>query len=369
MKIFVLNQGSSSIKCSLYEFPLLPTDVVDPIWKKEIPWKNVQKTPLPQELQAFLSLQRVDCIGHRVVHGGDRISRSVFVDVNIKRIIRNVAKLAPLHNFSSLRGINKISEWFPEIPQVAVFDTSFHRTLPKEASVYPGPRSWMKMGIQRFGFHGISFQYCARRVSGLLKRRPQKMVVCHLGSGASLCAIKDGVSVDTTMGFTPLEGLMMNTRSGTVDPGILLYLLEKRKKNLKTLSKELYKKSGLLGLSGGSSDMRDLLKKRLDDDRVQLALDVYLHRLTGMIGSMVVSLGGLDTLVFTAGIGENSPWIRERVCERLSFLGISLNSSPKDASQDFVLSSESSKVQVAVIHTQEAFEIARECFLLMNGQA
>jgi acetate kinase len=265
---------------------------------------------------------------------------------------------------ADLEGIEILQQLFPKIPQVAVFDTAFHHTLPASASVYPGPYEWVKEGIQRYGFHGISFQYCTRRASAILGKVPEKMVICHLGSGASLCAVKNGKSVDTTMGFTPLEGLMMDTRSGTVDPGILLYLL--KKKTLKELSQELYEKSGLLGLSGVSSDMRDVLEKAAQSNKqASLAIDVYIHRLVSSIGSMIATLSGIDALVFTAGIGENAPLIRERVCSQFSFLGVHL-SQQQPTSEDRVLSSPDAKVKVLLIHTKEAFEIARECLQILR---
>jgi acetate kinase len=371
MKILVLNRGSSSVKCSLYDFTVFPGHFIEPVWKAEIEWKNTAKRgslKLEEKLQSLLSDKKIDCIGHRIVHGGKKYKESAVIKPEVKKEIRKLSDLAPLHNLADLEGIQILEKLFPGKPQVAVFDTAFHHTLPDYAKIYPGPYEWFRMGIQRYGFHGTSFQYCSRRTAEILGKEPEKLVICHLGSGASLCAIKKGKSIDTTMGLTPLEGLMMDTRSGTVDPGILLYLLEKKKKTVKILSKELYEKSGLLGLSGISSDMRDILKKASEDSpRASLAIDVYVHRLTSMIGSMVVSLGGLDTLVFTAGIGENASLIREQVCGRLSFLGIDLSKHPKKPVKgDHAISSPGSKVKVLVIHTQEAFEIARECWNKMH---
>ncbi len=372
MKILILNRGSSSVKCCLYDFSKLPDSSEDPLWEKKIEWKNISKegtSKIREDLHSLLSGKEIDCIGHRIVHGGKKYEESVFIDADVKKEIRNLADLAPLHNLADLEGIDILEKFFPGKPQIAVFDTAFHHTLPESAKIYPGPYEWVQMGIQRFGFHGTSFQYCSRRAVEILGKEPHRMVICHLGSGASLCAVKNGKSIDTTMGLTPLEGLMMDTRSGTVDPGILLYLLEKKGRTVKKLSTELYEKSGLLGLSGISSDMRDILEKASEGNiRAQLAIDVYVHRLIFMIGSMVASLDGIDTLIFTAGIGENASLIREQVCDRLSFLGINLSKHQQSNSEDYVISSPISKVKVLVIHTKEAFEIARECWKKMNNK-
>lgn len=347
MKILVINRGSSSIKSSLYDFSPSSQCL---IWESE-----TESTKL--DLAPFKNIE-IDCIGHRIVHGGKKYQRSARIDPTLKKEIKRLSALAPLHNKADLEAIQKLENIFPNIPQVAVFDTAFHHTMDEAATTYPGPYNWLKMGIRRYGFHGISFQYCTRRAKEILDAMPEKMVICHLGSGASLCAVKNGKSVDTTMGFTPLEGLMMDTRSGTVDPGILLHLLATRKRTVKQLSRELYEKSGLLGLSGVSSSMRDILNT--DTPRAKLALDVYVHRLSTMIGSMIATLGGVDTLVFTAGIGENAPLIRKRVCDQLSFLGIEIEATVNHG-KDTLISSENSPVKVLVIHTQEALEIAREC--------
>lgn len=361
MKILVLNNGSSSIKCCIYDLAHTPEKLIHPIWEGKIE----EKGSLKAQLKSLLLDKKVDCIGHRIVHGGKKYLASARIDQDVKSEIRKLSELAPLHNLADLAGIEILEELYPGIPQIAVFDTAFHHTIPIHAAIYPGPYSWFKEGIQRFGFHGISYQYCSKRAKFLLGANIEKMVICHLGSGASLCAVKDGKSIDTTMGFTPLEGLMMDTRSGTVDPGILLHLL--KKKTPEQLSKELYEESGLLGISGISSDMRDILTKAAQgNDRAQLAIDVYIHRLTTMIGSMIASLNGLEVLVFTAGIGENSPYIREQVCSRLSFMGIHLSKDPMNKTEDHLISTSDSKIKVLLIHTQESFEIAKDCMKLFE---
>jgi acetate kinase len=405
-------------------FSRFPDQLEKPIWETKIEWKNISdggSKKMKESLHSLSSEHEIDCIGHRIVHGGKKYHESIVIDANVKKEIQNLSDLAPLHNLADLEGIEILEKMFPKIPQVAVFDTAFHHSLPEAAKIYPGPYEWTQMGIQRYGFHGTSFQYCSRRVKEILYRtRPQTWkygkeapqnfwseratiaerqgasenenyeakptqpdskfvaeigisqdlltVICHLGSGASLCAVKNGKSIDTTMGFTPLEGLVMDTRSGSVDPGILLYLMKKKGRTVDELSKELYEQSGLLGLSGITSDMRDILKSSSKGDpRASIAIDVYVHRLTSMISSMAASLGGMEALVFTAGIGENSPQIREKVCKRLAFLGVNLSKDEQIVKEDCIISSASSKVKVLVIHTQEAFEIARECWKKVNG--
>jgi len=399
VKIFVLNRGSSSIKCDVYEFVNLPHKPIQPLWKARLQWKNsfeeatlkikndkgeeyVEKIrersagqALPYLIKFLVegkvailtSLKEIEMIGHRIVHGGREFKKSVPIDTKVKEKILQLSELAPLHNLPELQGIEILEKFFRGVPQVAVFDTAFHHSLPKKAAIYPGPYEWYEQGIQRYGFHGISFQYCAKRAGEILKQdlRSRKTVICHLGSGASLCAVKEGKSVDTTMGFTPLEGLMMDTRSGSIDPGIILYLQDKKKKSSKEVAHELYKKSGLFGVSGASSDMRDILEKsERGNPRATLALDIYIHRLNACIGSMIASLQGLDVLIFAAGIGENASFIREKVCENFSFLDLKLDRAKNQLSstKDRDLSARGSKVKLLVIHTEEAFEIARECW-------
>lgn len=362
MKILVLNRGSSSIKCSLHRWNKLPEQPVAAVWEKSLHWEgDIPRKKMMSRLKELIAeVGDVDVIGHRIVHGGKAFKGTVKVTSSVKAKIKKLSDLAPLHNIGDVEGM----ELFKNKPQVAVFDTTFHHTIPDAASVYPGPYAWIKQGIHRYGFHGINYQYCARRCAQLLKQEA-KMVICHLGSGASICAVDKGMSVDTTMGFTPLEGLMMDTRSGTIDPGILLHLMKKM--GHQRLSKMLYHESGLLGLSGVSSDMKELLGK-MELPRVRLALEVYLHRLNASIGAMVASLGGMEALVFTAGIGENSPWVRTRVCENFSFLGIKLDETKNQAArEDGLISSSDSKVQVMVVRANEAFEIARECWRKMHG--
>jgi acetate kinase len=268
------------------------------------------------------------------------------------------------------------------VPQVAVFDTGFHHHMPLAAATYPGPYEWFEQGIRRYGFHGINHQYCAERTAELLGKdlNSLKLVTCHLGNGCSLAAIREGRSVDTTMGFTPLEGLMMGTRSGSVDPGVLTYLMRRRHFLDEQLDDVLNKKSGLLGISGVSSDMREVLDARKNGNdparmgRAKLALDMYVHRLQSGIGAMIAVLGGIDALVFTAGVGENSPEVRAAACDNFAFLGLRLDheknaQSPMDADKDRDISTLDSTVRVLIIRAQEDWMIARACWNLVRATA
>ncbi len=399
MNILVVNRGSSTIKCFLYQFTDFSHEDIKPFWEAELEWKNAfeeahlsvkngkgleheeairEKDPKKalKYLVSFLfqgkvavlkALNEIDVIGHRIVHGGKYFHSSVHITEEVKEKIRLLAPLAPLHNLPELEAVEILETLLPNIPQIAVFDTAFHHTLPKAAQIYPIPYKWVEEGIRRYGFHGISFQYCAKRGAVMLNAAPDdlKMVICHLGSGASLCAIQNGKSIDTTMGFTPLDGLMMDTRSGSIDPGIILYLLENKKKSVQEISHELYEESGLLGISGNSGDMRDIIKKHLEGDlRATMALDIYIHTLNGFIAKMIASLKGIDLLIFTAGIGENTPLIRERVCETFSFLNMELDKTKnsQNSLEDREISTPDSKVKILVIHTKEAFEIASACW-------
>ena len=317
MKILVLNRGSSSLKTAFFENLTSPSDEnFDPFTK---------------------IFQSVDVIGHRIVHGGKNFHKSVRITPVIKKELASLSKLAPLHNKQEVSDIEKCEKLYPNIPQIAVFDTAFHHTLPEKAYIYPLPYKYYEEGIRKFGFHGLSFSYCAKKAAELLGSMPAKMVICHLGAGSSLCAVKDGKSIDTTMGFTPLDGVMMDTRSGTIDPGILLHLLEHS--TPEELSKTLYHKSGILGLSGTASNMQELLKE--NSKRSRLVFDIYIHRLNALIGSMIASLGGIDTIVFTGGIGENCSSITELVQKNFSFIN---------------------NLKVLTVPTGEALEIAHECY-------
>jgi len=347
MRVLVLNGGSSSFKCWYSELNApLPADPQRPQWQQNI------ESPVTDLDTVIRSLAApVDVVGHRIVHGGRAYRESRRITADVRAAIAQQAELAPSHNRLELEAIQAVDRVFgPATPQVAVFDTAFHSTLPPAAYVYPGPYEWLDQGIRRFGFHGISHQYASRRAAHVLGRDPKslRLVTCHLGNGASLAAIRDGRSIDTTMGFTPLEGIMMGTRSGSIDPGILIYLVRHRGYTPEQLDRILNQQSGLRGVSGLSGDMREILVHIAQgNERAQLAFDVYVHRLCQGIGAMLASLGGLDALVFTGGIGENCAPLRERVAKQFEFLGAK---------------------PILVIHAEEDWEIARECYRIITEQ-
>jgi len=401
MKILVLNSGSSSQKSALYEIgDNLPSDPPSPLWEGKIEWngddarfrlrtsagashdgaikvssraeavEHLLSTLWNGNTRAVGSAAEIEVVGHRVVHGGPNYDEPTRLTAEVKAEIAKVSVFAPLHNRAELEGMAIVEKLLGAVPQVAVFDTGFHRTLPPYAFVYPGPYRWLEEGIRRYGFHGINHQYCAERAAQLLRRDPSslKVVTCHLGNGCSLAAIRAGKSVDTTMGFTPLEGLMMGTRSGSVDPGILTYLMRQHQLEPQWIDDLLNKESGLLGISGVSGDMREIvsLMKR-GHSRAELAFDIFVHRLVAGIGSMVAVLQGIDALVFTAGIGENSPEVREAVCQSLTFLGLNLDvDANSNVSPDADIAGSTSAIRILVIRAQEDWAIAKECARLMQ---
>ena len=402
MKILVLNSGSSSQKSSLYEIgENLPDDPPTPRWEGKIEWHDdvaeaevrnargfVQKdqvqiasragavehllsTLWDGKTRAVTSRNEIDVVGHRVVHGGPKYEEPVLLTSEVKSGIAKVSAFAPLHNRAELEGIEVIEKLLGPIPQVAVFDTGFHRRMPQAAVVYPGPYQWFESGIHRYGFHGINHQYCAARAAQLLRRdlSSLKLVTCHLGNGCSLAAIQEGHSIDTTMGFTPLEGLMMGTRSGSVDPGILTYLMRQGRLQAQEIDDVLNKESGLLGISGISGDMREVLvSMKRGHSRAKLAFDIYVHRLQSGIGAMVAVLGGIDALVFSAGVGENSAEVRDAACKQLVFLGLKLDDAANaQHPPDGDIAAADSSVRVLIIRAQEDWAIARECWHLMRA--
>jgi acetate kinase len=314
LRVLVVNAGSSSLKLRLLDGDdsLIAEQDVD------APRSVVDDDALLRALDGL----DADVAGHRIVHGGTRYREAVRVDDEVRRELEALTDLAPLHQPKSLAALDAVSRALPDVPAVACFDTAFHATLPEAAATYALPASWReRFGVRRYGFHGLSHAYASRRAAELAGGAPSRIVTCHLGAGASLCAVLDGRSVDTTMGFTPLEGLVMATRSGSVDPGLLLWLLERERMTEPQMAAALEHESGLLGLAG-SADMREVLAS--DDGAARLAVDVYVHRLRAGIAAMAAALGGLDVLVFTGGVGENSAEVRALACEGLGFLGISL---------------------------------------------
>jgi acetate kinase len=305
----------------------------------------------------------VDAVGHRVVHGGTRFREPVLVDERVRRAIAALTPLAPLHNAPALAGIEEAQRTVPDVPHVAVFDTAFHATMPPEVATYAVPHRWAEeWGVRRYGFHGLSVRWAAGTVSA------RRLVVCHLGGGCSVTAVLAGRSVDTTMGFSPLEGVPMTTRSGSLDPGALLYLLREGKLSLDELDRALEHESGLKGLSGGSGDVRELeAAEAAGDERARLALAVYVHRIAAAVAAMAASLGGLDALVFTAGVGEHSVAVRRRVCERLAFLGVRLDHHANAAAVADADVGAAGSPRVVVVRAREDVVIARDARTLLAG--
>ena len=410
MKILVLNAGSSSQKSCLYQLDdTLPELPPTPLWEAKVDWtkhpgraelevktsdtlsrSSRGGTVLEEELyttsrpdviahmleilwsghtQVIANAGEIDLVGHRVVHGGQEYRQATLITPEVKEAIANLSTFAPVHNPANLEGIEAVEKILgTATPQVAVFDTAFHSNLPLSAAVYPIPYEFFEQGIRRYGFHGISHQYCAHRTAGLMGKdlASLRLITCHLGNGASLAAIRDGYSVDTTMGFTPLVGLMMGSRSGTIDPGILIHLLRQSDYDAQKLDEFLNKASGLKGISGVSSDLRQIMSDiQKGNQRAKLAFDMFVHSLCKHIGAMLASLGGLDALVFTGGIGENSAAIRAAACEAFGFLGVKLDRQKNDASPaDTDIAAADSSIRVFVVHTEEDWAIAQECWRL-----
>lgn len=401
MKILVLNAGSSSQKSCLYELPEtdLPKQPPSTLWSATIDWtvadgygvlkvkasgekleiklesddrveaiKLMLNTLVSGETPVLNELAEIDIVGHRVVHGGSEYSEAVLITTPVKEAIARLIPLAPAHNPAHLEGIEAIEQILGDTPQVAVFDTAFHTKIPPKAAVYPIPYEWYERGIRRYGFHGISHKYCSEYAAKLLEKPLDslKIITCHLGNGASLAAVDGGVGVNTTMGFTPLEGLMMGARSGSIDPAILIYLIREHGFNADQLNEMLNQESGFKGVSGISADLRTVMSAVDEGNpRAILAFEMYIHRLKTNMGAMLASLGGLDVLVFTAGIGENSAIVREKACEGWDFLGLKLDLDKNNQRpEDVDISTPDSKVRILVIHTEEDWAIAQECWRL-----
>lgn len=305
---------------------------------------------------ADVAADELDAVAHRVVHGGPRLRSPVLIDEAIRQEIHHLEPLAPLHNAPALRGLDDARRAFPELPHVAVFDTGFHATIPEAAAVYALPARWRELwGVRRYGFHGLSVEWSTERAATLLGGPVPRLVVCHLGGGCSVSAVKDGQSVDTTMGFSPLEGVPMNTRSGSVDPGALLYLLRSGLVGVDELDHALNLESGIEGLGGGTLGTRELeTAAEAGDPAAELSYAVFEHRVAGAVAAMAVATGGLDALVFTAGIGEGSSRVRERVSWRLGFLGVELDRAANDSAvPDCDVAAGGAAVRVLVIHARE----------------
>ena len=398
MKVLVLNGGSSSFKCWFADLPPgpLPDDPMPPLWTARADWSHhsgiaevrftkADGAPVDREwkaethasvldpvLKAALEEHSsVDIVGHRIVHGGAKYRDPAALTGDVRTAIARQAEFAPSHNRFELEAVQAVDRVFgSSVAQIGVFDTGFHATLEPAAYVYPGAYSWLADGIRRYGFHGINHCYASRRAARMLQRDPAalKLIVCHLGNGASLAAVAEGKSVDTTMGFTPLEGLMMGTRCGSIDPEILVYLIRHGGYSAEQLDRVLNQESGLAGISGISGDMREVLQAiEAGNDRARLAFDIYAHRLTREIGGMLTVLGGLDALVFTGGVGENCAPLRKRMGDQLAFLGLKLDPAKNERpAPDQDIAAEESLVRVLVIRANEEWQIARECHQFAN---
>jgi len=396
MKILVVNCGSSSLKYQLIDMEgekklasgifdrigestgaggkhvYKPTgkekveDIVD-IENHAVAVELLIKTLTDPNIGVIKSLDEIDALGHRIVHGGEYFSHSVLIDEDVKKKIKEVSPLAPLHNPAHLMGIETCEKLFPGVPQVAVFDTAFHQTMPQKAFLFAIPYEYYKKyKIRRYGFHGTSHDYVSKRAAEFLglDLYNSKLIICHLGSGASVTAVRDGVSVDTSMGLTPLDGLAMGTRSGNVDPSVIEYLEKNVGMSIDEVMNVLNKKSGLYGISDGmSSDFRDLESEEADNrnEAAHLAISIFCYRVAKYIGSYAAAMNGVDAIVFTAGIGENNPMARARILKYLEFLGVKVDDKANDVKgEDRIISTPDSKVLAAAIPTNEEIAIARD---------
>ena len=400
MKVLVLNCGSSSIKYKLYDMN----------GQKELASGGIEKIGLPDSFLKFTlsdgskqvitqeikehtagielilktltdakygvikSLDQIDAVGHRVVHGGDKFCSSVVINQEVIDKIEECVDLAPLHNPANLKGIFAIQKILPKVPQVAVFDTSFHQTMPPYAYIYALPYDYYeKYGVRRYGFHGTSHRYVAKRGCEFLglDLENSRIITAHIGNGGSITAIKNGKSIDTSMGMTPVEGLMMGTRSGNIDLGVLTYLMDKENLSTQQINDIINKKSGLVGVSGVSSDMRDIENAiEQGNERARLAMDMYFYYILKYVSGYIAVLGGVDAIIFTGGVGENQPIMRKYVCDSLAFLGVDFNNELNDRikGRETELTFPNSKVRVAVIPTNEELAIAIDTEELVEGK-
>ncbi len=393
MIVFVVNCGSSSIKYQLIDMEneqVLAKGLIERIGmegstlkhtpagkytidiKEEIPDHKVGirmaiAALTNKEYGVIDDMSEIDAVGHRVVHGGERFTDSVLITSDVLRGIEACCEIAPLHNPPNLYGINACMEIMRGTPQVAVFDTAFHQTMPKVAYLYGLPyEMYVKYGVRRYGFHGTSHKYVAQRAAVLMEEHMNdlRIITCHLGNGASIAAIKYGKSVDTSMGYTPLEGLIMGTRSGEIDPAIIPFLMEKENMNAQQIDDYLNRRSGILGISGLSSDFRDLESAaNRGDERSQLAIDVFAYKVKKYIGGYVAAMGGVDAIVFTAGLGENSPFMRDKICNGLEYLGTRVDPDlNKVRGKEREISVRRARVKIFVIPTNEELVIARDTY-------
>ena len=398
MKILVLNCGSSSIKYKLFDMDSksviaqggiekigLPDSFLKltlPNGEKKILEKNIPEhtvgvefilnTLTSPEYGAIKSLDEINAVGHRMVHGGEKFSKSVLLTKEVLDAFTACNDLAPLHNPANLKGVHAIEAILPNVPQIGVFDTAFHQTMPDYAYMYAVPYElYQKYSVRRYGFHGTSHRYVSQRVCEFLGVKPegQRIITCHIGNGGSITAIKDGKCVDTSMGLTPLEGLMMGTRSGDIDAGAVSFIMEKEGLDAQGISNLLNKKSGVMGIFGKSSDMRDLENAVAEGDpKARLAENMYFYRIKKYIGAYAAALGGVDIIVFTGGVGENQASARWGACSGLEYMGVKLDAEKnKVRGEEMVISTDDSKVKVVVIPTDEELMIASDTVAILNN--
>jgi acetate kinase len=393
MKVMVINCGSSSLKFKLFgmdqDNQLLAEGVIEQIGKEQSSFHYstfrmepkaevklnvravdhteavdvVAKTLVDPEIGLFKGNIEVDAVGHRVVHGAEKFSKSALITKGVREVIEACCEIAPLHNPPNLAGIVACEKIFPSVPQVAVFDTAFHQTMPKRAYIYGLPYEYYeRYYIRKYGFHGTSHEYVSLRAAKLLGKEPNqlKMVTCHLGNGSSITAVRHGESVDTSMGFTPLQGLLMGTRTGDIDAAVVLYLMEKEHMDARAMNDLLNKKSGLKGISGVSNDLREVMAQAANhNERAQLALDAMNYRITNYIGAYAAAMGGLDAVVFTGGIGENAVEVRQKVLEPLEFMGVQLDRDRNlKKEKEKIITKDGSPVTAMVVPTNEELMIA-----------
>jgi len=388
MRVLTINSGSSSIKFSVYNIERregrevegkldrigLPEGLFEARGTGNVALVD-EKAEFPDHTAALKRLLQwlkkeassFDAVAHRLVQGGPEFKKVRLIDEKLIHKLKGLVAFAPEHLPHQLKAVEACKAAYPDLPHVACFDTAFHATMPEIARMYPLPGSFHEEGIQRYGFHGLSYEYIAGELKAM--GRTGKAVIAHLGNGASMCAINEGLSMDTTMGFTPAGGLMMSSRTGDLDPGVMIYLLKEKNLTPDEVNKLVNHKSGLLGVSGISTDMEDLLSREKTDPRAKFAVELFCYQAKKYLGALVAALGGIETLVFTAGMGENSPEIRKRICSGLGFLGIEI-SSERNSGNEAVISKDQSPVKVMVIKTNEELMMARHAKrAVTNGQS
>ena len=398
MKVLVINAGSSSLKYQLIDIEdesLLAKGLCERIGFEDSVHKYVRADGIVQEatlslhnhveaIDAMLtlltdpengviqSMGEIKAIGHRVVHGGEAFNKSTIIDDKVLEVLRQCIDLAPIHNPANIMGIEACRQEMPDIPMIGVFDTAFHQTMPPKAFVYALPYElYTKYGIRKYGFHGTSHRFVTKRAAAMLGKPLEelKLVSCHLGNGASICAVKNGKSVETSMGFTPLSGLAMGTRSGSIDPALISFIMDKEEMSIEATTKFLNRNSGVLGISGISSDFRDLLKASNNgNERAKLAIEVFAYRVKKYVAEYIGIMNGADAVIFTAGIGENNNLVRKLVTDDMDFLGMKCDPSKNisDTGREMDISTEDSKVRILVIPTNEEMEIALEVKKILN---